>query len=358
MTHLEFHAVAALLSCYAFLMFATFCMAISRGLAWRKRQQASAATLPAIREALVDYLAGSNDLTRLKSFVKTTQWNVADAILEFQGTVGGAARDRLCVLTLDLGLLHQWCSDAQLPEAFARRAALARLAFACAYVPCQRVAEDRLLDALKDSDWEVRLDASRALLCGPMVMVERVFTLAVSQNLLIRVLLSQDLRPHALGLCRKIIPEALRSGDPKRVRATLQILIAWERALPLSNVGPLFVHPDREIRLLALRLAPGLPPSPENEPAILGALSGTDQELRALAARAAGRLGIEAALPALARCVVTGSAEVSRAAAAALAQMRVRGWTTLEVLSNHSNSIVAGVAGDALQLAHRQAGIL
>jgi len=355
MTHLQFNAVAALLCCYAFLMFAMFCLAASRALAWRKRVRTSAAVLPAIREALVDYLAGSNDLTRLRQFVRTGRWNVADAMLEFQGTVGGAARDRLCELTLDLGLLHKWCQDASSEEVADRRTAMRRLAFACAYEPCHRVSEDVLLEKLKDSDREVRLAASRALLCGPIEEVERVFEMAVSQTLLIRVLLAEDLRPHALTLCQKMVPDTLHSPDPARIRAALEIVTAWERALPLSGLRPLLEHSDRRIRLLALRLAPMVPPDAENEPAILGALSGADPELRVAAARAAGRLGIEAAMPVLSQCVETGSAEVARAAASSLAEMRVRGWAVLESLAGHANPVVAGLAGDALTAARSQA---
>ena len=68
--------------------------------------------MPHIRDALVDYLSGSNDQAAIREFVRHYRRDVGDAILDFHGTVGGSARDRLCDLALEFSLVHDWCQDA------------------------------------------------------------------------------------------------------------------------------------------------------------------------------------------------------------------------------------------------------
>ena len=85
--------------------------------------------------------------------------------------------------------------------------------------------------------------------------IEDLFALAIRPNLLTRIVLTEDLRRHALTLAAGPVREALRSGDARRVRATLEILVAWERAIPLEELREFLDHRDREIRVLALRLA-------------------------------------------------------------------------------------------------------
>ncbi len=90
------------------------------------------------------------------------------------------------------------------------------------------MAGDLLLHALQDADPEVRLPAARALVqSGTIDDLGQVFRLAVSQTLLIRILLAEDLRRHATELCEKVIPEILAGDDPRQVVAALQILVAW-----------------------------------------------------------------------------------------------------------------------------------
>lgn len=358
MTGIEFSIAGILLGFYGLLMFALFLVAMVRGLAWRRQSNASAALLPEIRDALVDHLAGSDDLTRIQRLARTSRRDVADAIFSFQGTVGGSALDRLCDLALNLALVHDWVNDAHSRDAVRRRTAYARLAFVSVYEPCRRVAGDLLFQALDDPDPEVWLWACRSVIqSGTGEQIEAVFELAVSQSLLIRILLTEALRRHAAPLCEHAVPEALRSTDSRRVLAVLDILVAWERAIAIDSLRDLLEHRVKDIRIQALRLAPLVPLVPENRAAIVHALADTDPEVSTAAALSAGRLQIAEALPLLARMLRLAPAELARTAAAALAEMPPRGWQALEEFSASSNPVTAAAAAGALGRARRKAGL-
>jgi len=357
MTRIELSVAALLLGGYA-LFFGVLLGLLARR-ASRVRQQAATAEalVPEIRDTLVDYLAGSNDETRIREFVRTNRQDVANAVLSFQGTVSGSARDRLCDLALQLALVQDWGQETRSKEPAIRRAAYARLAFVCAYEPCQRVVGDLVTRALEDADPEVRLPAARALAqSGSMAEIGRVFVLAASQNLMIRILLTEDLRKYSAELCAQAVPAILKSDDPKRVLAALDMLVAWERALPLLGLHELFEHRDRQIRIAALRLAPLVPLTPENRYAILRELTDTDTEVSTAAALTAGRLRLREAMPSLARCVRTGTAELARMAASAMAAMPPQGWETLEELAAGPSAAAALIASVALEKAKRKAG--
>ena len=163
MTAIELRVVAFLLGAHVLYLLGMLGVCLLRGLRWRKQTGTSEERLPRIRDALVEYLAGNNDLSPLRVFVDASRRDVADAILGFQGRVGGDARDRLCELAIEFALVHDWCQEAHSKDVVRRRVAVNRLAFVCANEPCRRVAGDLLLGLLEDDDREVRLSAARAL---------------------------------------------------------------------------------------------------------------------------------------------------------------------------------------------------
>ena len=124
MTGIEFRVAAYLYCGYALLLVATFVMAVRRGYASRRLTRVSGLLRPQIRDALVDYLAGNHDLTRLKSFVRTSWADTSETLLGLQSTVGGSALDQLCELTLDLALAHEWCQQARSKDTTVRRSRL------------------------------------------------------------------------------------------------------------------------------------------------------------------------------------------------------------------------------------------
>ncbi len=357
MIRLALSIAGCLLGAYALFLTGMFY------LLWRKasrRRQSGVDTrhdTPQIRDALVDYLSGSNDQTRIRAFAKQNRTEFVETFLEFHGTVGGSARDRMCDLALELTLVHDWVRDAASKDKVIRRKAYARLSFVCAYEPCRRLAGDLLQQALQDADPEVRLPAARALVqTGTIDELGQVFRLAVSQSLLIRVLLAEDLRRHAPELCEKAIPEILAGSNSKQTVAALQILVAWERALPLSNLHRLLESSNRDIRLEALRLAKLVPLTPENRTCLMRFLREGDDEENTLAALTAGRLRLQEAMPALARCLRTGTSEVAGIAAAALAEMPPTGWQTLQEIAAGSDT-AALIAAAALDHGRRKAGV-
>jgi hypothetical protein len=334
-----------------------FALLRSRASGRRRRGIGTKNFTPQIRDALVDYLSGSNDQTKIREFAKHRRAELVDSLLEFHGAVGGSARDRLCDLALELTMVHDWCHDATSKDRLTRRKAYNRLAFVCAYEPCRRVAGDLLLQALQDADPEVRLPAARALVqSGTIDELGQVFRLAVSQSLLIRILLSEDLRRHATRLCERVVPEVLATEDYQQIVAALQILVAWERALSLPDLHKLLESNNRDVRLEALRLAKLVPLTAENRSALLRFLREGDEEENTLAALTAGRLRLQEALPSLARCLRTGTSELAGIAASALAEMPPKGWQTLQQIAGGEDT-AALIAAAALDRGRRKAGV-
>jgi hypothetical protein len=164
----------------------------------------------------------------------------------------------------------------------------------------------------------VRVCSAQALArFGSPAEVVVVFRIAVGENLLTRILLAEPLRPHALELSTAAVPDELRSGDVARILATLQIVVAWERALPLTGLDELMLHPEREIRLQALRVAPLVTASRENELAVVQALADPDPEVAM--------------------------------AAAALAALPPQGWQILEELAAGGDPTTVSLAADVLR---------
>ncbi len=348
----ELTLVTGFLCLFGLWIAGMFAVCLIRGLSWRKQNSMTAVLVPQIRAALVDYLAGSDNRSRMREFVQASRGDVGAAIMSFQGTVSGSARDRLCELALELALVHDWCEDAHSKNVMQRRMGFSRLSFAWSFEPCRRVAGDLLLHALDDADDEVKISASRALVqSGGIDEIERVFEHAISVDPLVRLLMAEELRRHAVRLCERAIPKELKSGDPKRILATLQMAAAWERALPTLSIGGLLDAADRKVRLQVLGLTYLLPDSPGLRRGILDALSDPDQEIASSAARAAGRLHMEEALPGLARCLRLGNALLARSAAAALADIPPMGWRILEEFKTGSNQVSALAASEALDRA-------
>jgi hypothetical protein len=264
-----------------------------RSVVRRKKEAASKAVRPALHEALVQFFAGSPDDSKIRKMLKTHPQDVADMLLHFQSTVSGGARDRLCHLALDLGLVHEWCKDGASQNLMKRRQGLRRLAFICHYEPCRRVAGELMTRSLEDADEEVRLAAARGLVkSGATGDVEDVFLLALGENAFTRAVLTEELRGHAMLLLNEGIPEVLNSGKKEFIGPTLGILTAWERAIPLEHLHRFLNDSDREIRMMALRLAPLCPPDDATRRAIARALTEDDEEVHGLADAAAARLNL------------------------------------------------------------------
>ena len=349
MTTIEFSAVVALVGIYALLMFAMFSLACVRSLVRRKHQTVSAALEPEIRNALVDYIAGNNDISELRDLAAKGHGDIARTMMTFQGALSGSSLDRLCSVALELGLIKEWIQETRSRDPVARRAAFSQLAFVSVYEPSRRLTGELLIQGANDTDPEVRIAACRALVqSGGVDEVELAFDTAISETVLVRTLLAEDLRRHAVMLCERAIPAVLRAPDVPRATAALDMLVAWERAIPLENLDEVLRHQDRQIKILALRLAWLVPQSAKGQAAIQAALADTDPDVTEAAAGSAGRMVLLEAMPLLARLLRIGPARVARTAAAALGDMPPRGRQTLEELAASPNAFTAAAAKEAL----------
>jgi len=270
-------------------------------------------------------------------------------MLTFQGALAGSSLDRLCSLALELGLVKEWIPETRSRDSVSRRAAFNQLAFVSVYEPCRRLTGEILVQGANDADPEVRIAACRALVqSGGVDEVELAFDTAISETVLVRTLLAEDLRRHAVMLCERAIPAVLHAPDEARATAALDMLVAWERAIPLENLNEVLRHRNRGIRILALRLAWLVPQSTAGQAAIQAALADNDPDVAAAAAASAGRMGLVDAMPLLARLLRIGPARVARAAAAALGDMPPRGRETLQELALSTNAFTAAAAKEAL----------
>ena len=349
MTDPVLRGVAFLMGGYATVMVVIFELALVRGRRRRRAMEASEQIRPRINQALVAHLAGANELQQLSEFQEKAPRELAAAILSYQDAISGSARDSLCELTMQLGLVHKWRGEIRTKDVQQLRQVYAALAFVSAYEPCRRVTDVILAEALDHRDRDVRLLCAQALAeFGDRRTVERIFQLALQETLLGRILLTEPLRRHSMELCRRALPEALQSEDPDILLGALEVILAWERALPISGLEPHFQHPRREIRVAALRCAPFAIATPELEAAVAKALDDSETEVSIAAAAAAARLRVPGALPSLGRCLHSGIAPLARTAAGALAALPPSGHVTLEKAAASEEPVAAAAATEVL----------
>ena len=145
-------------------------------------------------------------------------------------------------------------------------------------------------------------------------------------DLLTRIVLTEDLRRYAVRLAAGPALAALRSNEAQSIRAALEILAAWERAIPLDDLVDFLEHRDREVRLLAFRMAGYTGVNLPSRRALVRSLHDPDALIRGLAIVAVGRQKMTEAIPELALCLRREALEEARMAAAALADMPPLGW--------------------------------
>jgi hypothetical protein len=254
-----------------------------------KQRAADPEILPEIVEALTVYLGGNRDSARLRGLSKSHPEEVRDTILRYQAVVAGR-REELCELTIELGCVQYWCHETHATDVRTRRKAFASIAAVAHYEPVRRIVGNIPTTAFRDPDEQIRLEAARILLSsGVPAEVDYVFAGVLADTPAVRQGIAAEFGRYAIELCEVAIPRALRSPNPREV---LSLLVSWERALPLPDVGPLAEHADPAVRVEVMRLLPFLPPTAENRAAALRGLGDQDQTVGAAAIAAADRLKI------------------------------------------------------------------
>jgi hypothetical protein len=341
--------VSALLGLYALFLSAIFGLSLVRARQSWKQKRRYAEIEPRLRDLLIENISGSNNVDSIRKLAGPDRPAVGRVLTEFEGKVAGAARDRLCEAAIELGLVQDWIQDSRSRNPMVRRRAFKGLAFVTSFEPARRLSGDIPVLALNDTDREVRIAAARAVLHSEIPeQFGQVFDMAMENNLLSRIRLTEELRRQALALCESTIPLALNGKDSERTLVALELLVAWERALPFEDLHRLLEHDDPRIRASALALAPLLPPSADNEAAIFDALRDADPAVFTAAARAAARMKLGGAVALLARGLRVGKSEQLRAAAAALAELPPMGLSALSELASNDNPATAAAAAEAL----------
>jgi hypothetical protein len=268
------------------------CLMLVGGAVWYRSSRAKRrAAAPEIQTKIVDalsvYLAGNRDSGRLRALAAAHPDETRETILRFQTLVAGRCEE-LCELTIVLGYVQGWCRQAHSAGVKERREAFSYISRVAHYEPVRRLAGDIPAQALRDPDEQIRLEAARILLStGDPEEMARVFACVLSETPAARRRIARELGCYAPQLCQAVIPQALQSEDPRDV---LNLLVSWERALPLPDVLLLAKHPDPAVRVEVMRLLPFLPATPENRAALLTGLADEDHHVDAAAAAAARRV--------------------------------------------------------------------
>lgn len=281
---------------------------------------------PQLREELANYAAGGERLSTLRNLNQMYPRDFELSLIEFLSTLTGEPHAILSRLAADLGLVARWEKQYRHGRARARRKVISHLGLLAGWA-----GGATLVSALDDKHEGIRIDAGRALLRSTGDDgAERVFLFARHGSLLIRAISAEDLRPRALALCERVIPESLTSSDPRIVMVTLEFLEAWQTSLPLPKLPLLFSHPNPEIRAKALRVLPNNTHATEVDRDVLAAFEDQNEGVKAAAAFAAGRLRMESALAHLTAGLRHPDWRFAKASASALGDLGPAGWNVLE----------------------------
>jgi HEAT repeat protein len=304
---------------------------------WREAQ--SARWQPIIREALAAHLAGVDRTADLQLLRKHQTRCLEECVVELLRSTQSPARGRPAALAVTLQVTARWERQFLSRSPSRRREAVARLGLVG-----REIGHNVLIAALADVNDFVRLEAARGLIrWGGPSDIEEVFRTANRQSPLVRAIMTDTLRRYAPALAVNALPAVLGSGEPRQLLVALEIFRVWGHTVYLPSLAPLFRHPDAGVRAAALNAAHLAKLTGEDAEPILQCLEDPDQQVRAAAAHAVGRLHLRGHVVQLARCFETSKNEASLAAGYALADLGGEGCGVLEsaVLSGGRHAAAA-----------------
>jgi hypothetical protein len=300
---------------------------------------------PRLRELLALHAAGTDGMDEIRRLWKTYPREVEECIVEFLRMVRGRGREAISQCVTELGLIEKWRRQYRSWNAATRTSAVVNLASVS-----RRLSAHVLHLALLDRDESVRLHTARAMI-GNLERGElaEVFGLAVNGPLVTRMILAEDLRRYALDLAKEAIPAVLNCGVSGPVLSALQMVRAWGKFLPLSEVYPLLRHPNPAVRAAAFDILSLVPQAETMKIEILHALNDGFEEVRSAAARAAATMRVYEAVPLLARQLQQSHTTLALAAASALADLGADGCRILEEETIGGSPLTASLALEALE---------
>lgn len=268
---------------------------------------------------------------------------VANALLNLKES----ARYRVAKFASECGFTDRWVNACASPRQGERKRAIALLG-SISHVTGVTV----IPAALNDRHSSVRIEAARALLViGDPLHIDQAFRYLLRESLLIRALLSCDLKRHARYLQENTIPDVLAEGIPIDTIRCLEIMVGWKRAIPSFNVEPWLAQPcDKPVWSLVLALLPYVPVRDSIERHLLSASNCADIDVQIAAARSIGQLKIASLIPELSQ-LLTQNKQLALASATAIAQMGEQGKRSLEKIVCGADRTAAAVALEALESA-------
>ena len=304
---------------------------------------------PAVRTKLASHLTGMDETAELASLRLKDRRVVDRCVLEVLSSITGVQKERMARLAVSLGIVDRWLAMVSSRDAAKRRRAASALRLLG--IPEFNVTLRACLD---DEDESISFEAARALLqTDDAQAVNAVFQFAMEGSLLRRAVLAMDLKRFAASLCVQEIPDALRSSNPERILAALQIIRAWQIALPIDAIVPITNHPSAAIRTAALDAVPWQIGSIELAREWTPRLNDSVPGPQAAAARAIKTMRIESAVFSLRTVLVESTdRELLYAVASALAVIGAKGESVLHSISLESSTIGAHAALSALERIH------
>lgn len=305
----------------------------------------SAEVVPVVRHHLTEYLHGDD---RRRVLLRLCLWHGADVqrcILQFLSAVQGSARERLTGLAVLLQLPWVWEKVALYGTVEQRREAAHSLGLLA--LPRSRVALRKLLF---DASPHVQTAACRALIAlGRPEDIERVLLFSLEAPLMVRAILVSELAPHARALSESVFHHISHTGPADRVVAALELAAGWMLPVPLPLLSRLLASPQPAVRAAALAVLPYHGASPATELWILAGLADPDILVRTQAIRAASRLQLPSAIPALVALLAGDQPEaLARESCRGLAALGRDGWQVLEDTIRTRGRAVASQAAEAL----------
>jgi hypothetical protein len=278
---------------------------------------------PEIRETLANVAAGEGDRERLRWLAEHHRRPFEIIFTEFLSSFGGQINSELRILAMEFGLVERWRRATRSRNFLVQKMALANLG---------RVGQPIDPRLLAHPVEQTRIEAACASLAsGSPDAPAQVYKMLPDQSMLGRIRLADSLRPFATEICDRYLAEGIRSPDIRRARASVDLLRAWERWIPIESFTRLVGERDIELRLAALpalRYASATEQDAAQE--IVELLELPDERAQAAAAKAASDIGLSASIPLLLSQLRKGGPASALAAAQALAEMGSEGRDLLE----------------------------